>query len=127
MSDAFAASKEAYHEDSDGNNSNVGHPKKPAWSKPLNGVVPVMGDAVSWPALSEATKPPSKSTPDVANPNESVSASQVVFSISVCLLIIMYAYYNYNFFFFLKQLCFLSLDFFIYVCLISLVEQDACC
>lgn len=100
VSDAFAASKEAYHEDSDGNNSNVGHPKKPAWSKPLNGVVPVMGDAVSWPALSEATKPPSKSTPDVANPNESVSASQVVFSISVCLLIIMYAYYNYNFFFF---------------------------
>ncbi|XP_058218420.1 la-related protein 1C-like isoform X2 [Rhododendron vialii] len=75
-----SASKETYHEDSDGNHSNVGHPKKPAWSKPLNGVVsvggPVMGDAVSWPALSEATKAPSKSTPDFSNPSESVPASQ---------------------------------------------------
>ncbi|KAG5542959.1 hypothetical protein RHGRI_015900 [Rhododendron griersonianum] len=74
-----SASKETYHEDSDGNHSNVGHPKKPAWSKPLNGVVsvggPVMGDAVSWPALSEATKAPSKSTPDFS-PSESIPASQ---------------------------------------------------
>lgn len=95
-----SASKETYHEDSDGNHSNVGHPKKPAWSKPLNGVVsvggPVMGDAVSWPALSEATKAPSKSTPDFSNPSESIPASQVSFAISVCLciIIIMCTYYN---------------------------------
>ncbi|KAL5557508.1 hypothetical protein UlMin_039744 [Ulmus minor] len=44
-----------------GTNGNAG--KRPAWNKPSNGGVeigPVMG-AVSWPALSESTRVPSKS------------------------------------------------------------------
>uniref|UniRef100_A0A2P2M9N8 Uncharacterized protein MANES_18G010500 n=2 Tax=Rhizophora mucronata TaxID=61149 RepID=A0A2P2M9N8_RHIMU len=52
-------------ESSDGNNANAGRPKKAAWNKPSNGVAelsPVMG-AVSWPALSESTKPSPKSSP----------------------------------------------------------------
>ncbi|KAF7829545.1 la-related protein 1C-like [Senna tora] len=48
---------------SDANDSNAGRLKRPAWNKPSNGVVeaPVMG-AVSWPALSESTKTPTKSS-----------------------------------------------------------------
>lgn len=75
-------SKETQMENSDSNQSNVDHPKKPAWNKPLNGVVgvgPVMGGDVSWPALSESTKAPFKSASDSSKPisDSSVSTSQV--------------------------------------------------
>ncbi|XAR61625.1 hypothetical protein NMG60_11016093 [Bertholletia excelsa] len=78
FSDCFA-SKEAQLVSSGGNNSNVAHPKKPAWNKPLNGVVEgghVMGGDVTWPALSESTRPPMKSTSDSPKPDSSVSAAQ---------------------------------------------------
>ncbi|MCD9560050.1 hypothetical protein HAX54_018480 [Datura stramonium] len=60
---------------------NVGRPKKPAWNKPLNGVVEavsVMGGAVSWPALSESTRPSPKSSTDSSKPipDGSTSVSQ---------------------------------------------------
>ncbi|XP_027355233.1 la-related protein 1C-like [Abrus precatorius] len=45
-------------------------PTKPAWKRPSNvnaEVGPVMG-AVSWPPLSESTKPSAKSTPDSTSP-----------------------------------------------------------
>ncbi|XP_059278956.1 la-related protein 1B-like [Lycium ferocissimum] len=58
------------------NDGNVGKVKKQAWNKPLNGVVveavTVMGGAVSWPALSDATKPGPKSP----IPDGSTSLSQ---------------------------------------------------
>uniref|UniRef100_A0A2N9J3G6 HTH La-type RNA-binding domain-containing protein n=1 Tax=Fagus sylvatica TaxID=28930 RepID=A0A2N9J3G6_FAGSY len=62
--------EEAISESSEnGPNGNGG--KRPAWNKPSNGaaaeVGPVMG-AVSWPALSESTRPPSKSSPDSFKP-----------------------------------------------------------
>ncbi|KAK7351769.1 hypothetical protein VNO77_11456 [Canavalia gladiata] len=44
----------------------AGPPTKPAWKRPSNGVAevgPVMG-AVSWPPLSQSTKPSAKSTPE---------------------------------------------------------------
>uniref|UniRef100_A0A5B6YVQ8 Putative la-related protein 1C-like n=1 Tax=Davidia involucrata TaxID=16924 RepID=A0A5B6YVQ8_DAVIN len=68
-------------ENSDSNNSNVGHPKRPAWNKPLNGEVeagPVMGGAVTWPALSESTRPSPKPSSDSSKPisDGSVSISQ---------------------------------------------------
>ncbi|GFP80728.1 la-related protein 1a [Phtheirospermum japonicum] len=40
--------------------SNAGQQRRPAWNRPLNGVVEptsVMGGVVSWPALSETTRP----------------------------------------------------------------------
>ncbi|KAK4348976.1 hypothetical protein RND71_031731 [Anisodus tanguticus] len=62
-------------------NSNVGKPKKPAWNKPLNGVVEavsVMGGAISWPALSDATRPGPKSSTDSSKsvPDGSTTVSQ---------------------------------------------------
>ncbi|KAK3231882.1 hypothetical protein Dsin_003763 [Dipteronia sinensis] len=61
-------------ESSDATNGNAAsRPKKVAWNKPSNGVVevgPVMG-AVSWPALSESTKPSPKSSPSVDSPSAS--------------------------------------------------------
>ncbi|KAM3304502.1 la-related protein 1C [Capsicum chacoense] len=69
-------------ESSDSNNDgNVGRPKKPAWNKPVNGVVEpvsVMGGAISWPALSESTRPSPKSAADSSKsiPDGSTSVSQ---------------------------------------------------
>lgn len=68
----------ALTESSDSNDGNVGRPKKPAWNKPVNGVVEavsVMGGAVSWPALSESTRPSPKSATDSAKPIPDGSAS----------------------------------------------------
>ncbi|KAL3340792.1 hypothetical protein AABB24_029098 [Solanum stoloniferum] len=68
----------ALPESSDINDGNVGRPKKPAWNKPVNGVVEavsVMGGAVSWPALSESTRPNPKSATDSAKPIPDGSAS----------------------------------------------------
>lgn len=57
-----------------------GASKKPAWSKPSSkggtDVGPVMG-AVSWPALSESTRPSPKSSSDSLKSDISVSAPQV--------------------------------------------------
>ncbi|XP_028794262.1 la-related protein 1C-like isoform X1 [Neltuma alba] len=53
-------------DNSDASDANAGHSKRPAWSKPSNGVVeagPVMG-AVTWPALSKSTKVSSKMSAD---------------------------------------------------------------
>ncbi|XP_054797936.1 la-related protein 1C-like [Prosopis cineraria] len=50
----------------DAPDANAGRSKRPAWSKPSNGVVeagPVMG-AVSWPALSKSTKVSTKISAD---------------------------------------------------------------
>ncbi|CAA2954690.1 Hypothetical predicted protein [Olea europaea subsp. europaea] len=68
-------------ESSDANNDgNAGSPKRPAWNKPINGVVDlgsVMGGAVSWPALSESVRPVPRSS-DSSRPysNGSPSSSQ---------------------------------------------------
>lgn len=63
---------------SDACNSNAARPKKPAWNKPSNGVVEVgtvMG-AVSWPALSESTKPsPKPSSSSLPSLAEATSSS----------------------------------------------------
>lgn len=70
---------------SDGTDNGIGGngaSKKPAWSKPSSkggtDVGPVMG-AVSWPALSESTRPSPKSSSDLlkAPSHISVSAPQV--------------------------------------------------
>ncbi|MED6106378.1 hypothetical protein PIB30_004151 [Stylosanthes scabra] len=63
---AAAATVDSFNADKASNN--VG-PKKPAWRRQSNGVedasaVKVM-DAVSWPALSDSTKPSTKLTPEV--------------------------------------------------------------
>lgn len=68
----------ALPESSDSNDGNVGRPKKPAWNKPVNGVVEavsVMGGAISWPALSESTRPSPKSATDSSKPGPDGSAS----------------------------------------------------
>uniref|UniRef100_A0A5B6YWY6 Putative la-related protein 1C-like n=1 Tax=Davidia involucrata TaxID=16924 RepID=A0A5B6YWY6_DAVIN len=72
---------ESQLENFDSNNNNVGRPTRTAWNKPLNGVVevgPVMGGAVSWPALSESTRPSPKPSSDSSKPisDGSVSISQ---------------------------------------------------
>ncbi|MED6146329.1 hypothetical protein PIB30_033438 [Stylosanthes scabra] len=64
---AAAATVDSFNADKASNN--VG-PKKPAWRRQSNGAedasaVKVM-DAVSWPALSDSTKPPTKLTPEAA-------------------------------------------------------------
>ncbi|KAF8022674.1 hypothetical protein BT93_F0251 [Corymbia citriodora subsp. variegata] len=73
-------------ESPDGGRGNVVsvQPKKPAWNKPSSEAVdvgPVMGDAVSWPALSESARASPKSlsvdsSSSKAAPVESVSISQ---------------------------------------------------
>jgi la-related protein 1 len=68
-----------------GLNGNAG--KRPAWNKPSNGpgpeVGPVMGGAVSWPALSESTrasaKLPSESLKGLSDIGSPVAISQVWF------------------------------------------------
>ncbi|KAJ0026038.1 hypothetical protein Pint_09333 [Pistacia integerrima] len=66
-------------ENLDANNSNAARPKKLAWIKPSNGVVeigPVMG-AVSWPALSESTKPSPKSSVADSSSSKTLSDGSV--------------------------------------------------
>ncbi|XP_073123210.1 la-related protein 1C-like [Henckelia pumila] len=60
---------------------NAGPPRRPAWNRPGNGVVEpvsVMGGAVSWPALSESTRPVPRSSSDFprSGSDGSVSSSQ---------------------------------------------------
>jgi la-related protein 1 len=60
---ALVGAEEGMGEGSEnGSNGNAG--KRPAWNKPSNGpgpeVGPVMGGAVSWPALSESTRASAK-------------------------------------------------------------------
>lgn len=65
-------------ENSDNDNGNAARSKKPAWNKPLNGVVEgssVMGGSVSWPALSESTRSNTKSSSDSPKPLSDGSAS----------------------------------------------------
>ncbi|CAI9763814.1 unnamed protein product [Fraxinus pennsylvanica] len=68
---------ESSNVNSDGN---AGRPRRHAWNTPVNGVVEpgsVMGDAVSWPALSESTRTPrSSSEPSRPVPDGSLSSSQ---------------------------------------------------
>lgn len=68
---------------SDSSNGNAARSKKPAWNKPVNGVVEgssVMGGSVSWPALSESTRSTIKSSLDSPKPSSdgSASSSQVL-------------------------------------------------
>ncbi|KAH6785889.1 hypothetical protein C2S51_038344 [Perilla frutescens var. frutescens] len=61
--------------------SNAGGPRRPAWNRPLNGVVEpasVMGGAISWPTLSETTRPVPRSLSDTSRPvsDGSVPSSQ---------------------------------------------------
>ncbi|PIN04104.1 RNA-binding protein LARP/SRO9 [Handroanthus impetiginosus] len=77
-----SSGSEAQPESSDVNgDSNAGRLRRPAWNRPLNGAVEpasVMGGAVSWPALSETTRPISRSPSDTLRPvsDGSVSSSQ---------------------------------------------------
>ncbi|KAL2503939.1 La-related protein 1C [Abeliophyllum distichum] len=70
---------EAQPESSDVNSDgNAGRPRRHAWNTPVNGVVEpgsVMGDAVSWPALSESTRPVPRSSSDTSRPVPDGSAS----------------------------------------------------
>ncbi|KAL6522081.1 hypothetical protein OROMI_031958 [Orobanche minor] len=70
---------EAQPETSDVNgHSNAGQQRRPAWNRPLNGVVEpvsVMGGDVSWPALSETTRPVPRSSSDNPRPVSDGSAS----------------------------------------------------
>ncbi|KAL6995889.1 hypothetical protein U1Q18_006023 [Sarracenia purpurea var. burkii] len=78
-----SASMVIRRDNSDDNNSNVDHPKKPAWNKPLNGVVPIgplIGGAVSWPPLSESTRPPPKSTSDSSKHSSVITTQGPVIS-----------------------------------------------
>lgn len=72
--------------DNSGNtDDNADRSKKPAWKKPLNGVIEsgtvgtVMGGSVSWPALSESTRSTIKTPSDSSKPlsEGSASSSQV--------------------------------------------------
>ncbi|CAK9178392.1 unnamed protein product [Ilex paraguariensis] len=76
---------EAHLESSDCGNCNVGRTKKLAWKKPLDGVVEVntvMGGTVSWPALSESTRPIPKSSADssipISDKSDSVSQGPII-------------------------------------------------
>ncbi|XP_071923455.1 la-related protein 1B-like isoform X1 [Coffea arabica] len=63
---------------SDSSNGNAARSKKPAWNRPVNGVVEgssVMGGSVSWPALSESTRSTIKSSLDSPKPLSDGSAS----------------------------------------------------
>ncbi|KAL0323214.1 UNVERIFIED_CONTAM: La-related protein 1C [Sesamum angustifolium] len=74
-----SSGSEAQPESSDVNgDNNAGRPRRPAWNRPLNGVVEpasVMGGAVSWPALSETTRPIPRSSLDSSRPVSDGSAS----------------------------------------------------
>ncbi|KAL9144528.1 hypothetical protein ABFS82_14G301800 [Erythranthe guttata] len=73
---------EAQPESSDVNgSSNAGPPRRPAWNRPVNGVVEpvsVMGGDVSWPALSETARAGPRSSSDTPRPVSDglVSSSQ---------------------------------------------------
>ncbi|GFP97722.1 la-related protein 1b [Phtheirospermum japonicum] len=71
---------EAQPDSSDVNgDSNAGHPRRPAWSRPSNGDIEagsvMMGGAVSWPALSESTRSVPRSPSDSTRPVYDGSAS----------------------------------------------------
>lgn len=71
--DATEAQSDGTDNGSGGNNAS----KKPAWSKPSKGgteVGPVMG-ALSWPALSESTRPSPKSSSDSLKTHTDISIS----------------------------------------------------
>ncbi|XP_011074705.1 la-related protein 1B [Sesamum indicum] len=74
-----SSGSEPQPESSDVNgDNNAGRPRRPAWNRPLNGVVEpasVMGGAVSWPALSETTRPIPRSSLDTSRPISDGSAS----------------------------------------------------
>ncbi|KAI3460425.1 hypothetical protein Pfo_017088 [Paulownia fortunei] len=74
-----SSGSDAQPETSDVNgDSNAGRQRRPAWNRPLNGVVEpasVMGGAVSWPALSETTRPIPRSLSDNSRPVSDGSAS----------------------------------------------------
>ncbi|GER30453.1 ATP synthase subunit a chloroplastic [Striga asiatica] len=73
-----SSGSEAQPEGSDFNgDGNAGHPRRPAWNRPINGDVEgvsVMGGAISWPALSESTRPSSRSLSDSTRPMSDGSA-----------------------------------------------------
>lgn len=75
-------SPENLPDDSCNTDDNADRSKKPAWKKPLNGVIEpgsVMGGSVSWPALSESTRSTIKTSSDSSKPlsEGSASSSQV--------------------------------------------------
>ncbi|GER38789.1 lupus la ribonucleoprotein [Striga asiatica] len=67
-----SSGSEAQPETPDANGDiNAGQQRRPAWNRPVNGVVEpvsVMGGAVSWPALSETTRPIPRSSSDSPRP-----------------------------------------------------------
>ncbi|KAK4429417.1 La-related protein 1C [Sesamum alatum] len=73
---------EAQPESCDANgDSNAGGARRPAWNRPLNDAVEagsVMGGAISWPPLSESTRPVPRSSSDSFRPisDGSISSSQ---------------------------------------------------
>ncbi|XP_073154184.1 la-related protein 1C-like [Henckelia pumila] len=70
---------EAQPEISDANiEGHAGGPRRPAWNMPSNGVVDVgsvMGGDISWPALSESTRPGPRSSIDSVRPGSDLPAS----------------------------------------------------
>lgn len=92
---------ETQPESSDNSNGNAARSKKPAWNKPLNGVVEgssVMGGSVSWPALSESTRSTTKSSSDSPKPlpDGSASSSQVLtHKTTMCIHICMHIMHLY--------------------------------
>ncbi|CAI9777911.1 unnamed protein product [Fraxinus pennsylvanica] len=77
-----SSSPDAQPESSDvSGDGNAGRPRRHAWNTTVNGVVEpgsVMGDAVSWPALSESIRAGSRSSSEPFRPipNGSASSSQ---------------------------------------------------
>ncbi|CAA0812442.1 La-related protein 1B [Striga hermonthica] len=73
-----SSGSEAQPEGSDvSGDGSAGHPRRPAWNRPINGDVEgvsVMGGAISWPALSESTRPSSRSLSDSTRPMSDGSA-----------------------------------------------------
>lgn len=71
-------SPENLPENSCNTDDNADRSKKPAWRRPLNGVIEpssVMGGSVSWPALSESTRSTIKTSSDSLKPLSEGSAS----------------------------------------------------
>lgn len=77
---AESVGSEAQPEGSNGNvDSNAGRSRRPAWNRPVGGVpepVAVMGEAVSWPALSETTRSFPRLSIEVTKPDGLASSSQ---------------------------------------------------
>lgn len=80
--------------------SNAGRQRRPAWNRPVNGVVEpasVMGGDVSWPALSETTRLVLRSSSDTSRPISDglVSSSQVmIFILNRTDLVYLYAFWS---------------------------------